>query len=164
MNGAPFAAGIFARADIEARPGCVRSLRVGHPQRTPQAQARARRHSPGADAALGIFDRNAQESLGRGSHFAGNGRRRRVRPGQHPHPLPALPSRGNSSTAGANSPRQSSRHARRRSSRHPVAAIVEDCSQTCCTSARTLLTVEATLSSIPLASFTSLRLSADNPG
>lgn len=130
---------------------------------------RARRHSPRAYAPLGIFDKNAQDSLGRGSHFAGNGRRRRVRPGQHSYPLPALPSRGNSSAAGANSPRQSSRYACRRSSRQPVEAIAEDglthrpC-QTCCTSARTLLTVEATLSSIPPASLTSLRLSADNPG
>src|ERR1700722_5109155 len=36
--------------------------------------------------------------------------------------------------------------------------------QTYCTSARTLLTVDATRSSIPLASFTSLRLSLDSPG
>src|ERR1700735_4596547 len=67
---APIAAGILARTNIEARPGPVRSLRVRHPDGTPQAKACARCNSPGAHAALGIVDKNAQESLGRRSHSA----------------------------------------------------------------------------------------------
>src|ERR1700753_3828516 len=204
---APYAARVFARPDPEARPGHMRSLRAGHHPGAPQAQTRPGRHSPGAHAALGILDKNAQESLGCRSHFAGHGRRRGVRPRQYPDPLPALPSCGNNSTAGADPPRQSSGHARRGSNRHPVEAVAtcptsamlqsallstheassdlrewkpssylhvsresSDLAptgpfpQTCCTSARTLLTVDATRSSMPLASFTSFRLSADKPG